>query len=158
MFSKHLTRYSRDQERKSNWCETGHMFESSFVGECRVSWNGQFVNYKESLEMVRKNQPKDAVHERGSILIAEIAAQLDVAEHELRLLTAVGSPLDKFHGADAVVEFRGMVAPVDFKVRNLDNPKAIVIRPSDVGNGLKFAAFRIVRFFMIDAKSKGIAL
>jgi hypothetical protein len=165
MFSKRLTLRNNFMHRNdSAECETGHQFESSFVGECRVSWAGEYVGYSKALEMVRRNQPQDAVHERGAALLREVASALSVALNkqvavsELKLLSALGTPFDRYHGVDAVIEFRGMVAPLDFKLRKLDSRKAFVIRPSDVDSAFGTVSFVIARFFGLTARTRGISL
>ena len=143
---------------KGKWSGiTGHQFEEEFVGSCKVRWTGEYIPFRPSVDMVRKGQPTDAVHELGKSFLTEVAKALNVTEAELTLLTAVGTPLDQFHRIDAIIEYRGMVAYVDFKMRNLISRVAFVVRPEDVDNGFSLIAQDIAWFFRRKASEGGSA-
>lgn len=112
-----------------------------------------YLPYRKALELAKRFQPLDA--ETGKpqdptnppkafprelrIAIAEKLGLLkDEDMDRLRYYTTVGSPLDAFHGVDAVIELEGRVpreqsrvAPFDVTLRaelEKENAKAIVVR------------------------------
>ena len=87
------------------------------------------------------------IKEEGHRFLAAVANDLGVSVVELKLLTAVETPLYQFHRIDALIEWQGKVAYVDFKMRNLDSRVAFLVRPSDVDNGFGLIANSIGSFF-----------
>lgn len=166
MFSKKLVNWSGRQE-SHRFVETSEErcnFTSTFVGECRVSWSGGYVGYKAALEMVRKNQPEDAAHENGVILITEVANSLSrklgyiVTDEDVKFLTAQGTPFQAFHHVDAVIEFKGMIAPLSLDAARVNPQKVFVVSASEAQAGYPSLAHRIAEFFKITADTKGISL
>jgi len=63
-----------------------------------------------------------------------VCVELGVEEwSEVALYTAVGSPLDRFHGIDAFFEFHGTIVSIDLTVGRKGSHKAdLVIKPWDL--------------------------
>src|SRR6185369_4444565 len=92
----------------------------------------------ESMDLVRKNQPcdpSDPDPRCANDLHALIAEKLGLDDFsELKLYTAVGSPLDFWHGIDGFFEFRGHVLTIDLTVNShKDSGKAnMIVHPDDL--------------------------
>ncbi len=111
--------------------ETGHLFEERVIGKCSVSWDG-YVSYREALSLARENQPP-----LRTPTVAKIARTLrEELGDSARVCTAVGTPLDIFHGVDGFVEFKGVVVTFDLtKNPHKDSGKAdIIISPDDLSD------------------------
>lgn len=124
---------------------TGHLFEAEVFGTCRpIRWSG-YVHFKEALRLVRRHQP-DQPTPTVSKLRTLIARELDTVRGEVGFFTAVKSPLDFLHGADAVAVFNGHVVTIDVTLDpNKDSYKADVIVCADDLEDLKEVAGRIAR-------------
>ena len=110
---------------------TGKLFEGEVLGECKVAWDG-YMSYKGSMELVRENQPWDPSDPESRVandLHASVAITAGIEDfEELKLFTALGTPLDYFHGVDAWFEFRGSVLTVDVTTnRHKDEYKADMV-------------------------------
>lgn len=105
---------------------TGRLLEAEVFGRTTVKWEGkmEYMPYRTALDFCRKHQPigwnpVDPSTRTGSNLYASVAIELEKAvgeftwEEELKFFSAIGSPLDVFHGVDGWFEFRGNVVTVD---------------------------------------------
>lgn len=88
---------------------TGHLFEEAVLGYCVVSWKGH-MHYREAMVAARKSQPEKK-SEIAALLEREVAREL--GSWDVQYFTAVRTPLDRFHGVDAFLEFRGLVVTLD---------------------------------------------
>jgi hypothetical protein len=110
---------------------TGNLFEAEQIGEvdtknpeyqkalraaqaqeAKVGKEGGYIRFRAALELAKKFQPSDPTNpEKPFGRELRIALQdilnLDAPEDydRVKFYTAVGTPLDKFHGVDAFVEF-----------------------------------------------------
>lgn len=98
-----------------------------------------YVNFKDALELAKKFQPidktdpskepVDPANPRAPLLrdLKEaLVEQMDLSDDQadrLKLYTAVGSPLDKFHGVDAFVEYDGKIITLDITMRETEGEK-----------------------------------
>lgn len=91
-------------------CYTGHLFEREVVGQCLALSDGSYVSYRQAEQMVLRSQPwdpSDPGTRVGNDLHAQIALALGIDDwSRLGLFTAIGSPLDQFHGVDAIIVLR----------------------------------------------------
>ncbi|MDE1874812.1 MAG: hypothetical protein KGI79_02595 [Patescibacteria group bacterium] len=144
--------------RRNEWSGvTGRQFEEEFVAEFRSVWDGSYIPFRRAMEIVRRNQPRNAVHAEGQRLLVAIAEAMGVSVNELTLFTAAGNnALDWFHKVDAFIDFRGVTVNLDFKMRNLDSRKAFVVRPLDVENGFSFLAQSIASFIRRGMDMRGL--
>lgn len=128
---------------------TGKILEDDVLGTCEVKWNGRTQFCKEvSIEIARMHQPWDPANpksEDGRRLQRAVADDLGVEANEVKIFTAVTSPLDKQHRTDGWIEFQGVVVAIDVTIsRHKDwNPKAIIVPMTEVENGFEFVAQEI---------------
>lgn len=97
---------------------TGRLYEREVLGSCKVAWDGKsYVAYDEALHGVIEGQPwdpRDPTPRAASDLHASIALALGIEDwSKLGLFTAVGSPLDFFHGIDGFIAYRGRYVTFD---------------------------------------------
>src|SRR3990167_3897702 len=126
----------------SNSTRKGREFEEKILGfPCYWSWQGAPEWAKRDtarcLQMVRKNQPwdptdpgdpDDSKNHFAQDLHADVCVELGVEEwSEVALYTAVGSPLDRFHGIDAFFEFHGTIVSIDLTVGRKGSHKADLV-------------------------------
>lgn len=102
---------------------TGTEIEEESLGHVQVSgYNGEHMAYRESMRWVKAHQPKgwdptDPSPRFANDLHASVAEALGLDDYsELRFYTAVGSPLDYFHGVDGFFEYRGKIVTIDVTV------------------------------------------
>jgi len=103
-----------------------------------------WMNYRDSMELAKKFQPidksdpekkrVDPVNPQAPLLrdIKEaLIDQMDLSDKEadeLKLYTAVDTPLDYLHGTDAFVEYKGKIVSIDITKKTSDiGKKADVI-------------------------------
>lgn len=91
---------------------TGRLLETDMFGERFSGQSGRAAEYKEyedALEEVKKDypwDPTDPMPRFANNLHAEVAQELGLEDwSELKLYTAVGSALDRYHGVDAFFEY-----------------------------------------------------
>ena len=131
---------------------TGHLFEQEVLGPCRLSWNGDYTPFRESLRLVEKGQsgdPSDPESPTMNDLHALIAIALEIEDwSELRFYTALGSPLDQWHGIDGFFVFRGKRVTIDLTINpEKDGTKAdLVVHQSELDD-LEGLAQKIARRF-----------
>lgn len=115
---------------------TGILLEEEVLLECLWSGNGEYVPYCRSMNMVKKYQPWDPTDPSSraannlQVLIAEALSIEDYSE--VKLYTAVGSPLDIWHGIDGFVEWMGFTVTIDLTANPLkESYKADIIIHED---------------------------
>ncbi|NQV93075.1 hypothetical protein HQ403_01080 [Candidatus Kaiserbacteria bacterium] len=129
---------------------TGHLFEEEVLSVCpisRVEWNGtSYVSFRESCAMVRTHQPA-ALPIGARRLRNRVAEQIGTEGERVKLFTAVGTPLDLFHGVDAFFEFDGHVITIDLTINpHKDSGKAhFILTGDDITTNLPETAARIAR-------------
>jgi hypothetical protein len=99
---------------------TGKLFEEEAFGRCGGSWDGKtHLDFDDSIEYAKANQPPgwrttDPAPRFSGDLFATVALKLGLEDwSELKLYSAVGSPLDRFHSIDAFFEYKGEIVTVD---------------------------------------------
>ncbi len=123
---------------------TGHLFEEEVIGRCRVTHNGH-MRWREAMELVRKNQPA-ALPITARRLRNRVAERIGDTVGTLKFFTAVGTPLDFFHGVDGFFEFKGVVVTIDVTMNpHKDSGKADIIVQKDDLNDIPELAGRIAR-------------
>lgn len=97
---------------------TGRMLEADVLPRCTETLTCH-LPYRTAMARVRMNQPQgwnvsDPSSKCMNNLHTFIAETLELTDYsELQLFTAVGSPLDFFHGIDAFFEFQGKIVTID---------------------------------------------
>ncbi len=140
---------SRAAVRSARDGYTGGLFERDVVGKCRYAGTMQYVPFRQAMEEVKKLQPWDPSDPElptANDLHASIATELRLDDwSELKLFTAVGSPLDQFHSIDAFVEFRGKVVTIDLTVSRFKGEYRadITVDPDDIFVGMSGTAKKI---------------
>lgn len=89
---------------------TGHLFEEKVLGACKVRWNRTgFYPYRLCVEATKRCQPK-ATRPRVISLETFISSTLS---RPVKFYTAVGTPMDFFHGVDGFFECDGVQVTLD---------------------------------------------
>ncbi|MBP6858395.1 MAG: hypothetical protein KBC33_01020 [Candidatus Pacebacteria bacterium] len=134
--------------------ETGHIAEEEFLGTCRVSWDGKmYVSYRDAMNMARDNQADNPSAPRlagARMLHKAVAHELGISDSaELKLYSAVGTPLDRLHGVDAWFEFKGIVITIDVTMsEQKERAKAnVVVNLNDSAFDFEFSAKDIADAF-----------
>ncbi|MCR4279667.1 MAG: hypothetical protein NUV78_02955 [Candidatus Zambryskibacteria bacterium] len=123
-------------------CFTGSEIEEEVVGRCMLKWNGKHVPYQQSMRSVMANQPwdpSDPEPKFANDLHASVALALKLDDwSRLKLYTAVGSPLDYYHGVDCFFEFEGLIVTIDVTVNpnKLEYKADLVLNVSDLETAL----------------------
>lgn len=131
---------------------TGRLFEEEFLGTWRGQWDGGYITYSRAMNLVKSSQPWDPTDpdpRHANNLHALVADRLGIEDYAmLKLYTAIGSPMDRFHGVDGFFEFMGQIVTIDLTINSRkDYYKAdVIITESDVEQGLSSAAERIAKF------------
>ena len=104
---------------------TGHLAEGEIFERCPGSWDAKtYFDFPKSVEYVKNNQPadwrvSDPKPRLAGDLFANVAEKLDLDDWEdLKLYTAVGTPLDLFHGTDAFFEYEGTIVTIDLTIND----------------------------------------
>lgn len=147
---------------------TGHLFEEELFGTVEnVEWDGGYVPFNKSLHMVIDHQPDgydptDPDRESANNLHAQTALALGLEDFsELKLYTAVGSPLDRYHGVDAFMKFKGMVITFDAtldkrkKVEAGDAKADFILTEDDVDDKFKKVAEEVAGYIKAKIKENG---
>jgi hypothetical protein len=127
---------------------TGHQFEEEFIslGKVRVTWNGQYISYNQSMAVVRANQePNSALCEAGIKFRNEIARQMNVGVEEIKVFGSIETCLDEKHGVDMFVDWKGLTVTIDLTINpQKQQAKAdVIVSKEDVNNGFVLAADRV---------------
>lgn len=135
---------------------TGKLFEDEVLAICQTNWDGHsYVPFQRALWLVRQNQPWDPTDpstRAGEDLHCQVALALGLEDFvELSFLSALGTPLDLFHGVDAVFEWRGVVVTVDLTTNpHKDSYKAdLILHPEDENDDWQEAGAKIARLLQI---------
>lgn len=141
--------------------EAGRLFEREMLAVCQTGWNGHsYVSFQQALWLVENNQPWDPTDpstRAAEDLHCQVALALGLEDFtELSFLSALGSPLDLFHGVDGLFEWKGGIVTIDLTVDpNKVNYKAdlssnqiryrsdVIIRPEDENDNWQSAGRRI---------------
>jgi hypothetical protein len=97
---------------------TGRLLEAEVLPQCTDTLTCH-LPYKVAMARVRMNQPagwnpKDPASKCMNNFHTLVAEALETTDYsELKLFSAVGSPLDFFHGVDAFFEFQGRIVTID---------------------------------------------
>lgn len=96
---------------------TGRIFEREVLGECRLRVQG-YMSRNDSMKFVFNNQPYDPLHPPGEAGNFHHAVSTEMRNWglkpaKLKLLTAVGSPLDWHYGIDGLFVFEGIMITLD---------------------------------------------
>ena len=166
--STNLTRRNMSRAATARYAQsrdgyTGGLFEREVVGKCQ--WNGimEYFPRKQTMDMVRELQPWDpsdpgpSANSLPNNFHASIAEALGVEDwSEVRLYTAVGSPLDKFHSMDAFVEFRGQVVTIDLTLNRLKGEYRadITVDFEDIFDRLRSTACKIAAMLRCNVYEK----
>lgn len=89
---------------------TGRLFEEDILRPCKdIPCDGKYIPYRMALDLVRGHQPwkpEDPNTRPANDLHAYICEKAGIEDYSsVKLLTALDTHLDKFHGVDAVAEY-----------------------------------------------------
>jgi hypothetical protein len=87
-----------------------------------------YMPFRDAVEYVKKHQPNAL--ERSKIvreLRERVVALCDNIEMPVKFFTAVGTPLDTYHGIDAFFEQNGKIATIDISLKDKEGHKADVL-------------------------------
>jgi len=117
---------------------TGHLFEEEVVGRCRVIHRG-YMRWRDAAKLARESQPARKTP-TAARLEREVSQQFGKA---VQFFTAVGTPLDFFHGVDGFFEFEGFVVTIDLTMNpHKETGKAhMVIQQGDLDDISRLAGF-----------------
>ncbi len=118
---------------------TGRLFEKEVLATCLLHWKqGQaYDGFQKSMWLVMMCQPwdpSDPSTRAGNDLHCQVALALGLEDWgELRFFSALGSPLDRFHGIDGFFEWRGTVVSIDLTTdpKKVEYKADIVIHDTD---------------------------
>jgi len=117
---------------------TGRMLEEEVLQRCAWIWNGGYVPYNKSIANVKKFQPwnpSDPSSLAANDLHALVVEALGIDDYSaVSFFTAIGSPLDIFHGIDGFVEWKGVVVTIDITANPLkiEHKADIILHEKDV--------------------------
>jgi hypothetical protein len=131
--------------------QAGKFFETAVFKSCTNADSVSGMNYKDSLDWVKKHQPEkdfknpDTLDSKQlSKLRSEIVSRLPHVDEVLRFYTAIGSSLDILHGIDGVFELGEYQVTVDLTLNpEKTTGKADVIVLADDEDGLSDEAIQI---------------
>jgi hypothetical protein len=135
--------------RKSEWSGvTGSQFEEEFisVAKMKITWNGEYMSYKRSMNLIRRSQePNSVLCETGVKFRKAVASHLSVSIEEVRVYGSLHTCLDEKHGIDMFIDFRGTTVTIDL---TLNPQKAgykahVIVSRQDIGNNFILAADRV---------------
>ncbi|MFZ2523396.1 MAG: hypothetical protein WAW92_03355 [Minisyncoccia bacterium] len=130
------------------------------ISETELFGNLKFEKGKEQFEYIPRRAAFDAVREMqpfdpsdpgpdfANAVHALIFEKLEIDADELKYYTAVGSPLDVYHGIDAWFEYKGKIVTIDSTLRpDKDEHKAdIVFHPPSDGLDRKVDKDQFIRY------------
>ncbi len=116
---------------------TGRLFEEEVVRRCL--WVcADYVPFRKAMAMVKRFQPWDPTDPSSPAVNdfhALVCLELGVEDYSVvKFYTAVGSPLDRFHGIDSFIEWNGVVVTFDLTINSKkDEYKAdIILHEEDI--------------------------
>ncbi len=117
--------------RRGPGIQDGADIERSVLGAAKIKPAERmdtYIPFAEAIEYVKKHQP-DGLHRSKIIrdLRSKIAAFCTDVEHPVKFYTAVGTPLDTYHGVDAFFEQGNIIVTVDVSLREKIKQKADVL-------------------------------
>ena len=118
---------------------TGRLFEEEVLAICLFRWNEAqpYISFEKSLRLVQMCQPwdpSDPSTRAGNDLHCQVALALGLEDWgELQFFSALGSPLDRFHGIDGFFQWRGTVVSIDLTIdpQKVKYKADIVVHESD---------------------------
>lgn len=131
---------------------TGRLLEIEFFGPCLWEWGPEYMPYRKAMARVKGSQPWDPTDPQPRMandLHAYVCIAIGLKDwSEVALYTAVGSPLDFFHGIDGFFEFHGKVVTLDVTADpHKDEHKAdVIIQLGDIDGGMEKIGQRIAQF------------
>lgn len=121
-------------------CYTGSLFEEEILAECIFEWN-TYVDYAKCIELVKANQPKfwnpcDPPTAAANDLHALIVEALNEQYDNVRLFTALRTPLDRYHGVDCFVEYGKKIVTIDVTINShkQDYKADFILSENDIYN------------------------
>lgn len=128
---------------------TGRIFEWEVLGQCTVHAHG-YMKYWDAVQEVMDHQAQNPVRPMGetSRFYDAVASELrnrGLNPAQLKVYSAVGSTLDRYHGVDGFFAFQGIVVTVDCTISpHKDETKArVLVTAEDAFAGYPSAAFEI---------------
>lgn len=117
--------------------------ESAIFGSPRISReerNKGYIPFDRAVDFVKEHQPNPLERSRTvSALRAKIAKLCLDTRTPVRFYTAIGTPLDVYHGVDAFFEQGGRIVTVDVSLREKEIGKADVLLHATMDNEGKVA-------------------
>lgn len=102
--------------------QEGKDLEKGIFGSTNAEFeSASYVPYKEAMQVVLESDPgplSDSISELKSKVFNNISPESGY----IRVRSALGTPLDIYHGVDAVMEYEGKIATIDVT----SNPEKIV--------------------------------
>lgn len=96
--------------------QEGNDAETAILGRV-ASASDRFMRFDEAIQFVRNAKQVPPTLPHLADLRRRVASQLGLQPHQIRYYSAVGSPLDKYHGVDAILEANGRFATLDVTLR-----------------------------------------
>lgn len=88
----------------------------------------KYLPFHAAVEYVKKHQPQFAQRPQAASRLRQYVAGFSSdTSQPIKFFTAVGTPLDTFHGIDAFVEQGGVIATIDISARDKEIQKADVL-------------------------------
>lgn len=88
----------------------------------------EYVPFAQAVDFVKQHQPHSLERSRTiRDLRSRVADLCQDSTTPVRFFTAIGTPLDTYHGVDAFFEQGGRIATVDVSLREKDTHKADVL-------------------------------
>ena len=131
---------------------TGGLFQWSVLGRELATTVRGYMPFQKAMTLARRLavwDPTDPEPNMANTLHFHVCETLGVEDYSLvRFYSALGTPLDWFHGVDCWIEFDGRVVTIDLTINGYKNcHKAdVVIHPEDLEDGGRNIAARIVAF------------
>lgn len=117
---------------------TGELFEKEVAGQCL--WiSDDYVPFKKAMAIVKESQPGDPSDPSSLVmndlqaLICESLGEEDYSQ--VKIYTAVGSSLDRWHGIDVFVQWREIsfvTIDLTVNVRKDEHKADIILHDTDV--------------------------
>src|SRR3569832_709900 len=105
--------------------------EAALLGSPRLDRKERVVDYMEfdkALDFVKQHQPNPLERSRAvQNLCTKVAEQCFDTRTAVKFFTAIGTPLDTYHGVDGFFEQGGRVATIDVSLREKEITKADVL-------------------------------
>ncbi len=113
---------------------TGGTVERELFGRAIViAPNVPYLDYGAAFQYAREHQPEgtdptDPKNEFAADVMVRVEKILDADDGEVSFYTAVGTPLDRYHGIDGWFEYRGNIVTIDITTNpNKETYKADIV-------------------------------